>query len=58
MGRHDQDSQVRRPKRQHDELIDTIAGLAIRTGIAPQHLLEAPVVFVNRMIELVNEASA
>lgn len=57
MGRQDQRSQVRIPKRA-DDLTTTIAAIAVRTGIAPRELLETPSEFLLEMIRLVNESEA
>jgi hypothetical protein len=57
MGRRSTRGQVRQPKSIDDDLITTIAVLAIRTGIAPRELLETPSPFIVKMIELVNETA-
>lgn len=44
------------PKRPDERLIDTIAALAIRTGISPRELMETPMDIFGRMVELVNES--
>lgn len=58
MGRQGALAFVQIPKRADERLIDTIAALAIRTGISPRELLETPGDIFARMVELVNESLA